>query len=187
MFLSMMAMPVFLKIDTTIGSSDDDSTVDYDTDKEFQPLNDPPVLSHNQDKLDVDLSKLDNDSNLPLVAVLNCRSAYNKRDSLRTLLHSISPDFLLASETWSREDLPVQQLLNPTPYTAVGFSRKKVGKNQPGGGCAIIFNESKFFANLADTFVPEGIEGIWRLATARDNSAKVGKICSWLLLYKPKI
>ena len=30
--------------------------------------------------------------------------------------------------------------------------------------------------SLVDIFVPGGIEGIWRLATARDNSAKVGKI-----------
>ena len=77
-------------------------------------------------------------------------------------------------------------MLNPTPYTAVGFSRKKVGKNQPGGGCAIIFNESKFFVNLADIFVPEGIEGIWRLATARDNSAKVGKIAIGSFYISPK-
>ena len=107
--------------DTTHDTSDD-SALDYDTDDEYHPINDPPVLqpkpSPSNNEIEVDLSNIDSNTSLPLVVVLNCRSAYNKRDSLRTLLHTVSPDFLLASETWSRENFSIQELLYPTPYKA---------------------------------------------------------------------
>ena len=39
-------------------------------------------------------------SALPLVLVLNARSLYNKAENYRALLHNISPDISICSETW---------------------------------------------------------------------------------------
>ena len=96
------------------------------------------------------------------------------------------PDFLLASETWSRKNFTIQELLNPTPYKAVGFTRQRSDKIQPGGGCAIIYNEEHFLVSTSDINVPIGVEAVWRIASPKNPNAKVGKIAIGSFYISPK-
>ena len=50
-------------------------------------------------------------SSLPLVAVLNARSLYNKPDNIKTFMNELGVELLIASETWERERLSLDTLI----------------------------------------------------------------------------
>ena len=96
---------------------------------------------------------------------------------MRSMLHNISPNFALVSETWGRMNMKIEELLSPSPFKAVGYYRKKIRSNQPGGGCEIIYNENRFNVIDVGIDVPLGVEGIWRLATSKSQSRNMKQIC----------
>ena len=79
-------------------------------------------------------------SSLPLCLLFNARSIYNKSDNLRDLLHQICPDICLISETIEREKKRLDTVLKNSLYKSISYYRKN---RATGGGCAILFNESK--------------------------------------------
>ena len=88
---------------------------------------------------------------------------------------------------YCHSNFTIQDLINPTPYKAVGFTSQRVGKSQPGGGCAIIYNEAKFLLSTCDINVPFGVEAVWRIASPKNPNAKVGKIGIGSFYISPKL
>ena len=97
--------------DTTDEDSSDDSDEhsSYDSDDEvdpepiptiFQPDEGHTVFAGQPQKFDVQMNTNFQPSPLPLCLMLNCRSACNKENNLRELLHTIAPSVTLLSETW---------------------------------------------------------------------------------------
>ena len=102
-------------------------------------------------------------SNLPLCLILNSRSLYNKIDNLKQFLYQIAPDISLVSETWERQG---ENILSSTHFKVISYKRKQKKNNrQPGGGCAIIFNDRRFQVSEIDLPVPEGVEAAWAIFT----------------------
>jgi hypothetical protein len=47
-------------------------------------------------------------------------------------------------------------------YKVHSYKREKVkAKKQPGGGCAIVYNENRFKATKLDIPIPKGVEACW--------------------------
>ena len=53
-------------------------------------------------------------------------------------------------------------ILNNKQFKIKSFYRKN---KSPGGGCAIIYNESRFTFTDPDICVPEGVEAVWSVLT----------------------
>ena len=98
---------------------------------------------------------------------MNSRSLYNKANNFKKFLYEISPDISIVSETWERQgENDLQNLLASTNFKVISYKREKRKYNrQPGGGCAIVFNERKFQVSKIDLYVPEGVEATWALFT----------------------
>ena len=88
---------------------EDDDRFIYDTDDEvdaepvpanFQPIPGQDVSAGQPLKFDLNTTKNVQASVLPLCLLLNCRSACNKEDNLRELLHTIGPSVTILSEMW---------------------------------------------------------------------------------------
>ena len=103
-------------------------------------------------------------SSLPLVAVLNCRSLYNKSDNFKKFLNELGIEVSIISESWEREEMSLENLLNMTNYKVHSYRRAKTKANkQPGGACAIIYKETRFKAHKLNVHVPNGVEACWFL------------------------
>ena len=161
-----------MSIDPSDVSTADDSTI-YDT--EDEAFSDPilahfsPVVGQKTNpgqpiKLDVNLE--DRSSSMPLCLILNARSVMNKSNNLREMLHNYGPDISIISETWERHKKRLNNELNSQHFKAFSYFRKN---RAPGGGCAIIYNETRFsFQNLEIPAVEE-IECVWALCTPKQN------------------
>ena len=100
-------------------SSSHNSSLDYNTDDEVDPVLDPVVLApvpnqvldHGQPiQLEVVEDPTIQHSPLPLCMMLNARSLYNKSENFMTLLHQITPEITLVSETWERQKMTLEDL-----------------------------------------------------------------------------
>ena len=70
----------------------------------------------------------------------------------------------IVSETWERDDMPLEELLQMKDYNIHSYKRDKVKANkQPGGACALIYKESRFEVKKLDVFIPRGVEICWSL------------------------
>ena len=49
-------------------------------------------------------------STLPLVAVLNARSLYNKPENFKTFLNEMGIELSIVAETWEREEISLETL-----------------------------------------------------------------------------
>ena len=122
---------------------------------------DPEVIAV-EPYLDTDqLSKLNKSSAIPLCLIMNCRSAFNKAGSLNEMMRQVCPDVILALETWERPSQTLNNIIHNRKFKYVSNYRKR----KPGGGCAIIYNESRFYASDPEILVPENIEAIWSIFT----------------------
>ena len=87
-------------------------------------------------------SKVENASYLPLISVTNARSLYQKKENVKTFIQELGIEILLVSETWERENLSLEKLLQLQNHKVISYKRPKVkAAKQPGGGCAIIYSE----------------------------------------------
>ena len=143
--------------------SDDSNVTTYDTEDEIEPDNEPINISPPQ-MPSKRKQKILQASSLPLVAVMNARSLYNKADNFKTFMKELSVEVGIVSETWEREEQSLEQLLQMSGYNVHSYKRPKVkAKKQPGGACAIIYNEKRFKATKLDVAVPKGVEACWLL------------------------
>ena len=54
----------------------------------------------------------------------------------------------IVAETWEREEISLQNLLKMQNFKIHSYKRPKVkAKKQPGGACAIIYNETQVQGN----------------------------------------
>ena len=146
-----------------VNDSDDSNVTEYNTDDEIEadvtPISITPTKKPSKRKLKV-LSA----SSLPLVAVLNARSLYNKAENFKIFMKELGVEVGIISETWERDEISLQKLLELQNYKIHSYKRPKVkAKKQPGGACAIIYNESRFRATILDVPVPRGVEACWLL------------------------
>ena len=110
---------------------------------------------------------------LPLCLMLNARSVFNKSDNLSELLSVISPSVTLISETWERDSLRLDSILNRRMFKYISSFRKN---KSPGGGAAIVYNESQFTVITPDITIPENIEAAWAVFTPHNNIKSNTKI-----------
>ena len=137
-------------------------------------------------RLEVDLSgKLNAPSCVPLCAITNPRSSWNKANNLRTFLRQINPDVLILSEHWGRKR-SFQKALAVEHYEVKESSQGVVGiptrgKNGAlttsvtGGGVAIIYCKANFIVEDAEIDVPVGIEAAWIILTPRNKENRVSE------------
>ena len=158
--------------DESEDDNDDNSDTEYETDDEVDPAISPLILEPVPSqtllpnipiKLDVISSEQVQPSYLPLCVMLNARSLYNKRDNFKNLLYQIGPDLAIVSETWERQRQSLDNLLSSEQFKIVSFKRNKVNNRQPGGGCALVYNDKRFKVTQIDLKPPDGVEACWAL------------------------
>ena len=180
--------------DTVSQCSNNDSMNSYDSEDEADsnPVRAVLVPSQMQGpagdplRLEVDLSEqVQLPSCIPLCAVTNPRSGWNKIKNIRTFLQQVAPDVLVLSEHWGRKRA-FESILASQYYKVIESSRGLKGiptkgrNGQPkmsvtGGGVAIIYNEENFFVENAGIEPPEGVEAAWAILTPKDRESETVK------------
>ena len=125
---------------------------------------------------------------LPTVINLNPRSVYNKIDEFHTLVSELEVDLVFMSESWERESLTLDQLIDLENYKVISNVYQRTGM---GGRPALIINEKKFCVqNLTNTLVsiPYGVEITWAVLTPKQISSTsvIKKIVVASIYSKPK-
>ena len=120
--------------------------------------------------------------------MLNARSLYNKADNFMNLLHQITPEITIVSETWERQRQSLENLISSETFKVISFKRPQIGRRQPGGGCAIIYNDNRYKVSNLELSVPEGVEAAWALFTPVCNTvhSKVKRIAVGTFYVSPK-
>jgi hypothetical protein len=86
---------------------------------------------------------------LPTVVNLNPRSVYNKIDEFHTLVSELQVDLVCMSESWERESLTLDQIIDLEDHQVISNVHQRTGM---GGRPAIIVNNKKFdVQNLTNT------------------------------------
>ena len=80
-------------------------------------------------------------TNLPTFMLLNPRSIYNKYQEFWTMMEQMEIDICAISESWDREDLPLEEILEKEGYRVLKNVSQRRGK---GGKPALIIKEEKF-------------------------------------------
>ena len=164
-------------------------STDFDTDDELEPVGSPvnfvPQKGPDQ-RQNLEISDQSGQtSRLPLCLILNARSLYNKARNFKTLLYQICPDLAIISETWERQRHQLSKLIDSSKFKSISHYRQ----GRPGGGCAIIFNDSRFNVEELDMSVPDQVEAAWAVLTCKDNAIqkyKVNKIVVGSIYVSPK-
>ena len=89
------------------------------------------------------------------------------------MLHQFGPDLSIILESWEQEKKQIKDVLKSNQFKTISYYRKS---KSPGGGAAIIYNESRFsFVNL---HVPTSsdIECVWALCTPKHTYHNVKRI-----------
>ena len=172
--------------DSVINESINDSVNSYQSENEVdsQPVRAVLIPSSVQGpcgsplQLEVDVTcNTRAPSCIPLCAVTNPRSAWNKIHSIHTFLRQIGPDIMILSEHWGRKK-SFEKALASQHFKVKESSRgirgiPTKGRNgKPktsvtGGGVAIVYGEENFFVEDAVIEAPEGIEAVWVILTPK--------------------
>ena len=156
-------------------NSDSDNT-EYDTDQEIEPIISPIKVTHNKQT-----KKASKASTLPLTAVCNARSLYNKNDNFKRFLTELGIEVAVVSETWERRNFFLQDLLKLTNHKIVSYYRPLSNtEKQIGGGAAVVYSENRFEVVPTSVCVPKGVEACWlviRLKSRYDTIKNIA-ICS---------
>ena len=134
--------------------------------------------------MNVDVSNNQQSGILPLCMMLNARSVYNKTDHFKDL-YQLGPDLILVSETWERKRMQLQNIIGTTNYQTISYHRD--GK-RVGGGCAIVYNQSRFKVEKLNVDTVDGVEAVWALFTPRVNTtmSKVKRIAVGSFYVSPR-
>ena len=155
------------------------------SDNEIHPENSPIKLTPISKPKRKDLNILKATS-LPLICALNARSLYNKSKNFKTFLTELGVEVAIVSETWERDEQSLKQLLNTENLKVESYCRPKVIANrQPGGGCAIVYNENRFTALPQYISVPKGVEACWLVLKPKDTSALIKYIAIGSIYISP--
>ena len=124
---------------------------------------------------------------LPSVLNLNPRSVYNKVDEFHSLVEELQVDLLFMSESWERENLTLDNLINLENYQVISNVHQRTGK---GGRPALIINDSKYHVeNLTNSMIniPWGVEITWAMLTPKQVTPRsiVKKIAVASIYSKP--
>ena len=109
---------------------------------------------------------------LPVVLNLNPRSIYNKTDDLKILLEQYQGDVICISESWARDNLPLDELLQLENYRIISNVKQREFK---GGNPAIIINEEKYHIKELcpnPITVPIGVEAVWAIISNKKANPK---------------
>ena len=98
---------------------------------------------------------------LPLLLCINPRSCYGKSSELALVISQYSADCITISESWSRDNYPLFDLINIPNYRVIMNVNQRQGR---GGKPAIIVNENKYdiievCPHLVS--VPVEVEAVW--------------------------
>ena len=123
---------------------------------------------------------------LPVVMNINPRSIYNKKDEFLELLDQYSAQVITISESWERENLSLQELLQLENYKIITNVKQRDFK---GGKPAIIINEEKFYVRALcpdPITVPVGVECVWAMITPKHTTpqSKVKNIAVASVYYR---
>ena len=144
-----------------LSDTDNSNVTNYDSQDEIDP-DTTPIIIPASSKPSLKQRKILKASSLPLAAVLNCRSLYNKPDNFKKFMNELGIEVAIISESWEREELSLENLLQMPNYKVHSYRRPKTkAKKQPGGACAIIYKETRFKANKLNVYVPNGVEACW--------------------------
>ena len=113
--------------------------------------------------------------------IANFCSTYNKKGNIKKTLNTLVLHILIASESWERPRLLLDELLASPHYHILSYCRgreapalRKDGRHagelypsKTGGGAAIIYNKNRFNAIDTDIGVPPGIEAVWCVLAPR--------------------
>ena len=125
-------------------------------------------------------------SSLPLICVANARSLYNKSSNFKHILHELGIEIAIISETWERQELSLDNLLNLHQYKVISYRRpKRKANRQPGGGAAIVYNDYRFMVSEIDFPVPHGVEIVWALVKPKQTVGNVQKIAIASVYIRP--
>ena len=124
---------------------------------------------------------------LPTISNINPRSIYNKLEEFHTFVNEEECDLIFLSESWERESLGLDKIINLEDHVVISNVSQRVGK---GGRPAIIANHKKFeVLNLTNTLVqvPWGVEAVWCLLTPNNvtNDSRIQKIACCAVYSKP--
>ena len=187
-------------------NSDDVSTSDYDVITEYESEDEvdaqpePVVLVPEPGQpgqppvLQIDPSgRFSLPASLPLGIVCNARSLFNKIDNFRRLLREIGPDYAIVSETfdWEGRRVSLEQLLHGSNYGVKSYRRprRQNGTVHQGGGCAIVYNETRFKVEDLEIQNEEGIESVFAIFTPNNfdhHLQKLKRICIGSVYIPPR-
>ena len=124
---------------------------------------------------------------LPTIANINPRSAYNKAEELKTFIKEEMVDVLFLSESWEREDLQLNEIIHLENHKVISNVFQRKGK---GGRPALIVNTEKYHVqDITNTLViiKWGVEAVWCLLTPKNvtKQSKVQKIACAAIYSKP--
>ena len=109
-------------------SESESNVTQYNTDDEIDaettPISITPPSKPSKQKL-----KVLKASSLPLVAVLNARSLYNKAGNFKIFMNELGIEAAIVSESWEREELSLKSLLKMQNYKIHSYRRPKVKAN----------------------------------------------------------
>ena len=125
--------------------------------------------------------------NLPKVLNLNPRSIYNKKEEFMTFVKEHDVSLICMSESWERESLGLDKLINLDNYEIISSVSQRKEK---GGRPAILVDKTNFnVENITDSVdIPWGIEIVWAVLTPKDatNASTIQKIVVASAYNKPK-
>ena len=127
----------------------------------------------------------DHPINIPLCLLINARSIFNKADNLNKMLNQIGPDLCIISETFERNNKKLSNIFTSKHFESISYFRKN---KAPGGGCAIVYNQTRFNVTALDIAIPEGIESCWALFTPKfpQNTSRVKRIAIGAYYISPR-
>ena len=124
---------------------------------------------------------------LPVVLNVNPRSVYNKKSEFHTLVIEHSIDLICMSESWERDNLALNQIIQLEDHCVISNVHQRRGV---GGRPAIIVNNKKYdVQNLTQSLIsiPWGVEAVWCLISPKQitNNSIVKKIAVASIYSKP--
>ena len=110
-------------------------------------------------------------------------------DEFSTFVREEELDLICMSESWEREDLTLEEVIEIEDFKVISNVHQRKGK---GGRPAIIANTKNFdVENLTNTEIniPWGVEIVWAVLTPRNvtNASKIQKIVVASVYCKPAV
>ena len=118
---------------------------------------------------------------------MNPRSIYNKINEFKTLIEQEELEVVFLSESWEREELPLNEIFNDPSFEIVSNVYQR---NNSGGRPAIVIKKDRYhILNATNTIVqiPWGVEAVWAVLTPHSvsQSSLVQKIVCCSVYSKP--